>query len=143
MRRARREQYELAFYLADIDCFKQYNDTYGHLAGASVLKQVATALSGCCKRPSDLVFRLGGEEFGILAVRMSRDQAGAFGHMLLDGVSSLNIEHSGNVAGPCITVSRGLFSGVPGPEDTPEDYFSRADKRLYQAKAEGRNRMKS
>lgn len=141
IRRARREQRRLTYILIDIDYFKRFNDTYGHLAGDTALEKIGKTLLDACRRPGDLVFRLGGEEFGILATHLADSDPDAFGEIIRSGVEALQIPHSRSDAGRFMTVSAGLVNRVPGPEDTVEKLAGLADKRLYRAKAQGRNRV--
>ncbi len=139
IRRARRYKQALVFLLIDIDFFKQFNDTYGHLAGDSALTQISRRLLETCRRPGDLVFRLGGEEFGVLASNPSDKNPGAFGEIIRAAVEALKIPHSHSNAGEYVTISIGLVNKVPAPDDTIDSYTEIADKRLYRAKASGRN----
>ena len=94
-----------------------------------------------CRRPGDLVFRLGGEELGILSTHQPDSDPALFGEIIRSGVEALQIPHSHSDAGRFMTVSAGLVNRVPGPEDTVEKLAGLADKRLYRAKAQGRNRV--
>lgn len=141
MRRARREKRALTFFLIDIDYFKNYNDRYGHLEGDNALEQVGRALRETCRRPGDLPFRLGGEEFGVLATNLSNENAITFGEKLRAAIEVLKIPHADNKANVYLTVSAGLVNRLPSLDDTVEDFIRTADARLYQAKALGRNRV--
>lgn len=141
LKRARRHGITLTYMMIDIDYFKTYNDNYGHLAGDEALKQVGKCLTGLCRRSSDQAFRIGGEEFGLLSSGLDEGQAEAFAHIVRSEVEALKIEHNGSDVMPCITVSIGVATKVPGPEDTLNDYFKLADNRLYIAKNQGRNRV--
>ena len=136
-----REQGWLSVALCDVDFFKRYNDTYGHLAGDRCLQQVAAALNHWSRRPLDLVARYGGEEFGIILP--STPLAGAL-HLtqkMRAAVKALKIDHSSSEINPYVTVSFGVASILPSPSASAEGLVDVADKALYQAKVEGRDRV--
>lgn len=138
--RQARDKRPLSLIMCDIDCFKQYNDTYGHQAGDDVLGRVAKVLSRIARRPGDLAARYGGEEFAI--VLPDTDEKGALevAQLLLYGIRTLNIPHETSVAGPCVTLSIGLATVVsPGHAESFESLIASADKALYEAKHRGRN----
>ncbi|MCL6635269.1 MAG: GGDEF domain-containing protein [Peptococcaceae bacterium] len=141
-RRAARNHKPLSMAMCDIDFFKAYNDTYGHQSGDECLKLVAGALTGMVNRPGDLVSRYGGEEFGI--VLPETDAAGAvfLAEKLRAGIESLKIPNINSGLGDYLTVSLGVASLVPGPDNSPDDLIAAADHALYQAKIKGRNRVK-
>jgi diguanylate cyclase (GGDEF)-like protein len=124
--RSRRAGRPLAIGLLDLDLFKQYNDTHGHLAGDDLLRQAAAAWTAAL-RPTDLIARLGGEEFGVLLPDTPLDAA------------EMVLERLGRVV-PCgQTVSAGLTVHLPYEESF--SVMNRADQALYAAKAAGRNRV--
>jgi len=139
--RARREHSPLSLMMIDIDHFKRFNDTYGHLAGDRCLRAVADALRGCFVRASDLVARYGGEEFVVLAGAVDRQQARERAELVRRAIKELPIERPGRAAAPAITVSIGLATAVPDRGITPEDLLLAADRSLYQAKRQGRDRV--
>ena len=141
IRRARRDKSELTYIHIDIDYFKRYNDAYGHLEGDAALRRISECLADICRRPGDLVFRLGGEEFGILATGQPSESPLAFGEMVRAGVAELDIPHEHSDVYQAVTISAGLVNKVPSDADSPEDFYRIADQRLYQAKALGRNRV--
>jgi two-component system chemotaxis family response regulator WspR len=138
-RRARREQTSLAVLLLDVDHFKGYNDTYGHLAGDDVLKRVGEAIRGNCVRPADLPARYGGDEFVILLPGVRADVARLIGKRLRLAIQDLKIEYSAASKGRTLTLSIGGAASIPAQEDGMLDLIDRADKCLYEAKASGRN----
>ncbi len=140
-RRALRNQSLLTYYLIDIDFFKSFNDNFGHLAGDSTLKQVADRLKEVCRRPSDFVFRIGGEEFSILSTNRAMDEAAMFGEIIRKSIEGLKILHEHSEVSKYVTVSVGGVCKIPSPEGTLDEYVEIADKRLYQAKSSGRNKM--
>jgi diguanylate cyclase (GGDEF)-like protein/hemerythrin-like metal-binding protein len=141
IRRARREKKALTYFLIDIDFFKQFNDNYGHLEGDTALKRVGGRLLETCRRPTDFAFRLGGEEFGVLATSLSNKNANEFGEILRASIEGLKIPHGYSEVNEHMTVSIGLINKVPSLDDTTEDFVRIADNRLYKAKELGRNRV--
>ncbi len=141
-RRALRDAAPISVILADIDFFKAYNDTYGHEAGDDILKKVAMALGATLSRPADLVARYGGEEF--VAVLPGTDAGGAafLAERLRAGVEGLQIAHAGSRAGAHVTISLGVATTVPERGASPDALVAAADQALYQAKRDGRNRVR-
>jgi len=141
-RRAARDNTSLSLVMLDIDFFKRFNDTYGHQKGDVCLKEVATALSESLKRPGDFVARYGGEEF--VAVLPNTDIEGAVfvAEAMRSNVAILAIPHANSEAGSCVTVSLGVGSMNPTHDTEPAQLISMVDKALYEAKGEGRNRLK-
>jgi diguanylate cyclase (GGDEF)-like protein len=134
-------QTNLAFILIDIDHFKQYNDTYGHQDGDSTLIAVADTLASTFNRNNDFVFRLGGEEFGVIFYTENAETAIAQANELRVNVEELNIVHSGNSASEFVTISSGIFF-IPHTKQLEMDIiYKRADDALYVAKESGRNRV--
>lgn len=138
-RRMAREKLPLSLILCDIDFFKVYNDTYGHQAGDSCLQQVAVAISRATKRPADLVARYGGEEFVVVLPNTPSFGAFKVAEDIRLGVKALDIFHSRSQE-MRVTLSLGVASTVPVPKSSPARLVAEADKALYQAKAQGRNR---
>ena len=138
-RRARREQVPLALLIADVDNFKSYNDTYGHLAGDAALKRIAETIRSSCGRAADLPARYGGEEFVLVLPATAAESARLVGERLRRAVQDLKIEHSASSAGPHLTVSIGGAAVIPTKEDGLLGLIAMADKNLYEAKAKGRN----
>lgn len=138
---AKRENHFISFLIIDVDYFKQYNDTYGHLMGDNVLKKVATALKDSSSRSDDYCFRLGGEEFGILFKSKNQEKAFQFAKMILKNIENLKIEHKSSTVSEYITVSMGLFSDYSKNIIDIDDIYKKADKMLYIAKETGRNRV--
>jgi len=140
LRRARREGASLLIAIMDVDNFKKYNDNYGHVQGDFVLQSIGELLTRLLRRPSDFAFRLGGEEFGILASGHTMEDAKAFLDGILKGIRDLRITHAHNTEG-VVTASVGsLLIRRPDP-GLERQYYQRADTLLYRAKAEGRNHV--
>jgi diguanylate cyclase (GGDEF)-like protein/PAS domain S-box-containing protein len=134
--RARREHLPLTLFMVDIDHFKQYNDTHGHLAGDECIRAVAQRVRSCFTRGSDLVARYGGEEFVALACGLERRHARERAERVREEAIMLP---NGEPAG--VTVSVGLATATPAERFAPEDLLNAADQALYQAKHQGRNRV--
>jgi len=130
----------LALVLLDIDFFKQYNDQYGHPQGDACLRQVAGLLEATV-RPSDLVARVGGEEFGILLPGISAEDAALVAERVRAAIASAHIEHCKSKVAEHVTVSIGVAGEVPGASRSPEALYLDADRSLYAAKHAGRNRV--
>ena len=139
-RACRRTRSPLTLAMIDIDYFKRFNDTYGHLAGDVCLKEVATVLMGCMGRPHDLIARYGGEEFVCLLPATDLAGAKAKAEELRGAVQALGIRHAASDVAPVVTVSIGVTSVLPTAELTTERLLAVADDRLYTAKRNGRNR---
>ncbi len=126
--------------MIDIDYFKQYNDTYGHIAGDHTLKIVAEVLRTTFRRPSDFVFRLGGEEFGVLVSDTDEIGSARLAKTLCEKVRQQQIEHNGSKVSRVVTVSVGVVSCIADESLDEELLLQRADAMLYAAKETGRNR---
>jgi diguanylate cyclase (GGDEF)-like protein/PAS domain S-box-containing protein len=139
--RGRREKNNLAVILCDIDYFKDYNDTYGHLEGDETLFAVAQAISAALKRPTDLVARFGGEEFAMILPNTDIAGAQQVAEEVKEAVAALGIEHKTSKVDPCITLSFGGAAIMPSPDSVPRALMRTADQALYQAKSKGRNQI--
>jgi len=129
----------LSLIMCDVDHFKDYNDTYGHLAGDACLKKIAQAMRSVTRQSYDLVARYGGEEFAV--VLPNTDSAGAeqVAQTLLLTVQCLNIPFVSPDRGSYVTVSLGVATVIPDINLTLDDLIDLADQLLYQAKHQGRN----
>jgi two-component system chemotaxis family response regulator WspR len=140
-KRAVREQSPFSILMIDVDDFKHYNDSCGHLAGDEVLKQIGAAIQKCCERPADFVARYGGEEFVVvLPVNPLRD-AEAFGEKVRRRVDQLGIPHGSSTVAATVTVSIGGGSTRPRVGDSCLQLIHAADVALYEAKRSGKNRV--
>jgi len=142
-RRASRHHRAISILMVDVDEFKHYNDSYGHLQGDACLKQVAAALNRQFARPADLVARYGGEEFVGMLPETPLEGAVVLAERARASVEQLAIPHEGAKAAGVVTVSVGVASVVVDAETTLEDTLALADARLYRAKSTGRNRVSS
>jgi diguanylate cyclase (GGDEF)-like protein len=136
-----REEERIAVLLADIDCFKDYNDRYGHQAGDECLRAVAVSLSQCARRPLDFVARYGGEEFAIVLYEASREYVAEVLTRIQRSIAELNIPHEASKVASRLTVSIGAAFVLPAANRTLEGLIQLADEALYSAKEEGRNRV--
>jgi diguanylate cyclase (GGDEF)-like protein len=134
-----REKDWIAVLIGDVDYFKAYNDSYGHLAGDHCLQKIAEALNQCCYRPLDLVARYGGEEFSM--VLPQTDLTGAFNlaERLKSAISALNISHSGSEIDNVLTMSFGVAAAQPNANMWADLLLASADEALYKAKSLGRH----
>jgi diguanylate cyclase (GGDEF)-like protein len=138
--RARREGSSLAVLMVDLDMFKQFNDLYGHQAGDNCLCRVAEALTAAAHRCTDFAGRFGGEEFVLLLPQLTIDQACHFAEGIRQLIAALSIEHRSSPFGR-VTVSIGCAALCPGHDTSCEDLLEMADRALYRAKQEGRDRV--
>ena len=139
-RRCARDGVAMAVIMADIDHFKDYNDTYGHQAGDLCLQQVSAAMRRCAVRPPDLLARYGGEEFIVLLPQETRDGAEVVAQRILDEVRALHIPHARSSVGPYVTVSLGMASVMPTEGMDASTLIRAADALLYRAKHTGRDK---
>ena len=137
--RAKRYKKSLAFIMLDVDYFKEYNDTYGHINGDKTLRKIANSIKNTFRRASDFCFRLGGEEFGIICTMDSFYEIKKLSERLLTSVEDLHIEHKASSISSYVTVSIGV--AIHKNDISVQDLYSFADIELYRAKKSGRNRI--
>ncbi len=143
-RRASRDRRPLSLLMIDVDCFKAYNDRYGHQQGDHVLRAVAAAITRSVRRPGDLVARYGGEEFAVLLADTAASGTAGLAEKVRAAVEGLGIAHADNLSAACVTVSVGTATSHPGHQDigvSQETLVAAADAALYGAKRAGRNRV--
>ncbi len=131
----------LAVLMIDIDCFKQYNDTYGHQQGDICLASVAACLQAGLGRPHDLVARYGGEEFICIMPDCELPGAIAKAQGLVNAVKEKAISHQTSTTSKVVTLSIGVAAMSPGDNAQAKDLITKADQKLYEAKQAGRNRV--
>ncbi len=131
----------LSLIVADIDYFKQYNDHYGHMQGDQCLKQVARALDLAASRTRDLCARLGGEEFVLVLPATGEEAALNVAERCRKLLAREEIPHQGSGVANLVTISMGLGTIIPGAHDDAHTFLDMVDRRLYRAKAEGRDRV--
>jgi diguanylate cyclase (GGDEF)-like protein len=142
-RRSLRQQQPLAVIMLDIDYFKPYNDTYGHLQGDETLKKIAQILDEKISRSSDLCARFGGEEFAIVLGNTNSQQAYAIAKELCQEIQAAGIPHQSSRVKNCpvITASLGMACMIPQQQQKWHEIIDQADKNLYLAKERGRNQV--
>lgn len=138
-RRALRHETPLTIMMVDIDFFKPYNDSLGHLKGDQCLKDIATGISSIAARSGDLVARYGGEEFLLLFPMTNAQQAKIQAERLMNAIKKIAIVHPCSSVSPYVTISVGVATTIPRLNDSISAFVSRADHALYQAKTNGRN----
>lgn len=131
----------LSLILLDVDYFKNFNDTYGHLCGDYCLKQVASTLNLTVRQQTDFVARYGGEEFVIVLPEVDINGACVIAENIRAAVENLQISHTGSKVNNVVTVSIGVAAMPSDSISVPEDLVRRADEALYRAKQQGRNRL--
>lgn len=130
----------LSVIMIDIDWFKLFNDTYGHIPGDDCLRKVAAALESSVMRPGDLVSRYGGEEFCVLLPMTEREGAIFTAKRMMKAIHDLNIPHRSSPLG-LVTVSMGIATRQPHHGESFERLTQAADTALYHAKISGKNRI--
>ena len=137
---AREKQY-LSIILCDVDYFKFYNDAYGHQAGDECLFKVAQGMNLAIKRPADVVFRYGGEEFAVILPFTEGEGALKVAQSIREEIKKLKIIHDLSQASHYVTLSLGVASIIPNAKFSVESLIATADRALYEAKALGRDRI--
>ncbi|MFZ6642265.1 diguanylate cyclase [Undibacterium sp. TC4M20W] len=142
-RHCQRNGKSLAVLMIDIDCFKQYNDTYGHQQGDTCLQAVAACLQAGFRRPHDIVARYGGEEFICLMPECELQSAISKAASVLRTITDQAIPHSSTKVSDSdiVTLSIGVAATVPGNQLSIDELIAKADQKLYEAKQAGRNRV--
>lgn len=139
--RVERYNHRVSAILCDIDFFKSYNDNYGHVAGDEVLKRTAGSILANLRK-GDSAYRFGGEEFLVTLPEQSLDSAAAAAERLRDSVEAMQIPHEYREDPKIVTISVGLAQLCPGDRKSAEELLKEADDALYEAKENGRNRIK-
>jgi diguanylate cyclase (GGDEF)-like protein len=134
-----REKMPLALIMIDIDHFKIFNDTYVHLSGDQTLRRIAEVIKGVAKRPSDLAARYGGEEFVVMLMNTTAEGAVIVAEEIRTRIEELGLENGGIKS--VLTVSLGVASVVPDNEMEHDELIDAADRALYKAKEDGRNKV--
>lgn len=135
-----RTEGELSVLMADIDFFKKYNDTYGHVKGDECLKIVAETMKDVVTRKDDFVARYGGEEFAVVLPNTDENGARVIAKRMIEEVRNRNIEHKKNGDEKHVTISIGVATGTAKKTLTAADFVHRADEMLYESKRSGRNK---
>ena len=137
---AKQKKDKLSVFMIDLDNFKLYNDTYGHLMGDLCIINTAKSIKKACNREYDFVGRYGGEEYIVILPNTDLEGAKKVAVKIMENVNGMKIAHIKNGANQIVSVSIGLYTGVPALSDKIEDFISKADEKLYLAKKMGRNR---
>lgn len=140
-RRGCRTRTSLAVVMIDVDCFKPFNDTYGHQAGDECLRRVSAALAESLHRAGDLVGRYGGDEFVAVLPGMDAENALVFAEALRARIEALAIPTRVSDVAPVVTASLGVAACVPREGAAANDLLDTADKALYRSKEAGKNRV--
>lgn len=140
---AKRNQQPLSLILLDIDYFKQYNDSYGHIQGDDCLKRVAKTLSSSATRSKDFIARFGGEEFVLVLPETDEKAAKKVAERCRKLIFKEQIPHEISLVSHVLTISIGVASIIPSQQDEALAFVEEVDKRLYLAKQNGRNRIVS
>jgi diguanylate cyclase (GGDEF)-like protein len=131
---------KLSLLIMDVDYFKKYNDTYGHVMGDECLRIIAKTLKHSATRTEDFVARYGGEEFAVVLPNTREDGAVKVANRMLEAVRNCKIPHESSAIADHVTISIGVTTGIAGYMQSVEEYINRADEMLYKSKHEGRNR---
>jgi len=140
-KQSRRLQLPINLLMIDVDYFKKYNDSMGHLEGDKTLIAIAQCMKNQIKRDIDFVARLGGEEFVCLLPYIKKEDAVNFAKELVKNIENMGIKHPLSEVSKYVTISVGLTSMVPDENNSPTQLLDEADKALYTAKKSGRNRV--
>ena len=139
--RLSRTQAPLSVMMLDIDFFKRFNDTYGHLAGDRCIATVATVLNAAMRVSGDFAARYGGEEFACVLPTAGHDVAMAMAHDIRSRIEALGIPHQSSEVASCVTVSVGVVTALCDADAEADCWIKAADAQLYRAKLAGRNEV--
>jgi diguanylate cyclase (GGDEF)-like protein len=138
---ALRAGHPMSLILCDLDCFKLYNDTYGHPQGDECLRQAASVLSRIAKDGAGTAARFGGEEFAVVLPQGDRTAALGVAERMRSAVEGLRLPHRSSTVGPVVTGTFGVATAMPTPSLSMQTLVETADRALYEAKNAGRNRV--
>lgn len=141
LKRTKRDKKFFGVILFDIDYFKKLNDHYGHLEGDEALKSISNCLKNTCKRPSDFIFRIGGEEFCIISINEKKEDIYNLANIVQQSINEMKIENIKSLVSDYLTISAGVESLIPTNEDNIDTIMKNADEKLYKAKENGRDRI--
>lgn len=139
--RCTRSAAKLSLILLDIDYFKAFNDTYGHIKGDECLRQIGKAIAGCAHRATDLAARYGGEEFACILPETDQKGAIIMAENIRQSIQALAIAHQGSKVADSVTASLGVLTVRCTAQQSIKDILSQVDTLLYRAKSSGRNRV--
>lgn len=145
LQRAQRSSRPLSLVLIDIDDFKPFNDTYGHLKGDECLRRISRLIRETVKRTGDLVARYGGDELALILPDTDAEDALRIADGVREAVAAMAIPHAASAIEGCqlVTISAGIATMVPGRYSVPSDLIQVADDALYGAKRKGRNQTEA
>ena len=135
------QQMPLTLIMLDIDSFKKFNDSQGHVAGDACLQKVAAALTPCTRDATDKIARYGGEEFAIILPGSTARTGHEIAERVREAIAACAIPHPAATPPGIVTVSVGVSSRIPTAGCKPSSLIEAADKCLYAAKKNGRNRV--
>lgn len=138
---SRRLSCTVSAMMIDVDHFKAFNDNYGHPAGDACLVDIAGVLRDTFRRETDVVVRLGGEEFLVLLINTGKEEAWALADAMRGMIQALGLPHDYSPVAPVVTVSVGVVTSPNGLLVDIDDMIAHADQALYDCKAHGRNRV--
>lgn len=141
--RARRSNTPLTLLMIDVDFFKTFNDSLGHPAGDDCLRRIASTLTRYARRAGEVIARYGGEEFAVLLPNTDAREGAVIAENIRLGIAELGINHPASGVGDTVTVSVGVCGVEPGQLEDGQALLRLADHALYQAKAAGRNCVRS
>jgi two-component system, cell cycle response regulator len=136
-----REQHPLTLIIGDVDYFKRFNDTYGHVMGDYCLIQVAQAIQRSVRRSGDFVARYGGEEFAVILPNTDVESGLKVAEAIQAEIYYLQIEHRASSVSAYVSISLGVASIVPNQHIDPSVLIGQSDRKLYCAKERGRNQI--
>ena len=139
--RLARENLPMSLLLCDVDFFKRYNDRYGHPAGDDCLRAVAKAIESCIRRPADLAARYGGEEFAVILPNTEQNGAIFVANKISEAIAALEIAHDASYVKDRVSLSIGISTTQPKRKSESRKLIEFADRALYLAKSEGRDRF--
>jgi diguanylate cyclase (GGDEF)-like protein len=142
--RCTRNAHPLSVVMGDVDFFKAYNDGYGHGQGDECLRKVAQVFEQALRRPGDLAARYGGEEFVCILPETDGEGARIVADQIMAGMARLGLPHAYSSVSPRVTVSVGMATALkPAPGQSGKHLVEEADRLLYRAKGQGRNRIEA
>lgn len=127
--------------MADIDYFKKYNDTCGHLKGDDCIREVADSIKSTIGRVSDVPARYGGEEFALILPNTDSLGATEIAEKIKKNIQEKAIQHPASETGDLVTMSFGAATVIPEKSSKPSSLIALADEALYKSKKDGRNRL--
>lgn len=137
------ENKPISIIMMDIDYFKSFNDSYGHLEGDKCLKKIADTIKSSIREKADIVARYGGEEFVALFSETDSDMAAIMAERIRRNIKSLKIPHRFSCVSDYITISLGVNTIIASEDDSMNEFIRKADRKLYIAKEKGRDNMEA